>query len=131
MNTFGSGLDVTLVRPEVVLIEEPIFVTGNILPHKTTNLTPAVSGLIEEVHVGVGDRVNKGDALLTIRQSDIKLQVESSLPSCPPSTSSSTTPRGAVAVTVAVANPLRHTGSQGTCALLGRCHGRGRCCAAS
>ncbi len=76
MNTFGSGLDVTLVRPEVVLIEEPIFVTGNILPHKTTNLTPAVSGLIEEVHVGVGDRVNKGDALLTIRQSDIKLQVE-------------------------------------------------------
>tara|TARA_R110002073_G_scaffold2960_4_gene19792 strand:- start:7315 stop:8361 length:1047 start_codon:yes stop_codon:yes gene_type:complete len=75
VNAYSASQEVFLVKPSLVEINEPIFVTGNVLAYKMTNVTPMISGLIEAIHVRVGDRVLKGAPLLTIRQKDIKLQV--------------------------------------------------------
>ena len=47
-------------RPEQVHISEPILATGSVFAHKTTNIVPLVGGLIEEIRVNVGDRVDQG-----------------------------------------------------------------------
>ncbi len=57
-------------------LAESIVVTGSVLASKTTNLVPTVGGLIEEIYVKVGDKVEQGDPLLQLRQSDFELNVE-------------------------------------------------------
>ena len=64
------------VRPTNVEIVEPILSTGTILALRTTDLVPLVGGLVEEIMVGVGDRVEVGQALLRMRQRDFEITVE-------------------------------------------------------
>ena len=63
----------TLTRIDVA---EPIFATGSVFAHKTTNIVPKVGGLIEEIYVAVGDKVEQGDPLVRLRQDDFELNVE-------------------------------------------------------
>lgn len=46
------------------------------MPHKITDITPMISGLVAAVYVQVGDRVKKGQPLLRIRQNDVKLRIK-------------------------------------------------------
>ncbi|MFK7974498.1 MAG: efflux RND transporter periplasmic adaptor subunit [Halioglobus sp.] len=66
---------VTLATPVYADLSEPIFVTGTILARRTTNVTPMVGGLIEEIFVNVGSRVEKGQPLLRMRQKDFEVNV--------------------------------------------------------
>ena len=59
-----------------VELSEPIMATGTMAAHKITNITPMVSGLVEEVYVAVGDRVVKDQPLLRIRQTDVLLRIK-------------------------------------------------------
>ncbi len=61
---------------ESVQLVEPIFSTGTILAHKSTDLVPMVGGLIEEIYVAVGDRVEQGQPLLRMRQKDFEIKVD-------------------------------------------------------
>lgn len=65
----------SLTRAEIV---EPIFATGTVAAQKTTNIVPNVGGLIEEIYVAVGDKVEEGAPLVRLRQSDFELNVERS-----------------------------------------------------
>jgi len=67
-------LQITTVRQ--IEISEPIFATGTMMPHKITDITPMISGLVAAVYVQVGDRVKKGQPLLRIRQNDVKLRIK-------------------------------------------------------
>ena len=71
-----SSLNVHIV--EVVAAEhvEPIYTTGTVLALRTTELVPLVGGMVEEILVGVGDRVVGGQPLLRMRQSDFEIKVE-------------------------------------------------------
>lgn len=71
----SSPVTVTTATPETVSLSEPILVTGTILARRTTSITPMVGGLIEEVFVNVGSRVEKGQPLLRMRQKDFELKV--------------------------------------------------------
>jgi len=71
----SSPVNVTTAIPEYISLSEPIFVTGTILARRTTNITPMVGGLIEEIFVNVGSRVDKGQPLLRLRQKDFELRV--------------------------------------------------------
>lgn len=71
----SSSVNVTTATPESISLSEPIFVTGTILARRTTNITPMVGGLIEEVFVNVGSRVEKDQPLLRMRQKDFELKV--------------------------------------------------------
>lgn len=70
----AAELDLYPVQPEEMELVEPIHVSGNIAAHKTANLAPPVNGIVDSVHVGVGDRVEQDQPILTIRQIDLKLQ---------------------------------------------------------
>jgi|TARA_B100001964_G_scaffold51682_1_gene58373 RND family efflux transporter MFP subunit len=56
-------------------INDPIITTGTMSALKVTDISPMVSGLVDEVYVAVGDRVKKGDPLLRIRQTEIRLAI--------------------------------------------------------
>ncbi len=68
------AVSTTLATRETVT--EPITGTGTIIADKTTDLGPSVDGIIEEVMVRVGDRVNAEQPLFRTRDVDFKLQVE-------------------------------------------------------
>jgi len=74
--------EITEARPvrtallEPVQLVEPIFSTGTIVAQKKTDLVPMVGGLIEEIYVAVGDRVESGQPLLRMRQKDFQIKVD-------------------------------------------------------
>lgn len=72
----ANALPVQVTRVRQIEISEPIIATGTMMPHKITDITPMISGLVEEVYVQVGDRVIKGQPLLRIRQKDVKLRIK-------------------------------------------------------
>jgi len=53
----------------------PITASGSLTPTRQTDIGPSVDGIIEEVMVGVGSRVKKGDVLFRTRDVDIRLMV--------------------------------------------------------
>lgn len=71
-----SPIQVEVLRPKQSEIVEPIFVTGTVLAYKTTDIVPMVGGMVEEIMVGVGDRVKKGQPLLRMRLRDFEIKVE-------------------------------------------------------
>lgn len=60
----------TLVRDEAVV--EPIAATGEIIADKSTEISPRVDGVIDEIYVHVGDKVRRGDPLFMTRQTEYK-----------------------------------------------------------
>ena len=67
------------VRRLVVIETElvvPVFGTGTIAPHKTSKIGPRVDGIIEEIFVKVGDRVQSGDPLFRTRQVHYQIRVD-------------------------------------------------------
>jgi RND family efflux transporter MFP subunit len=55
---------------------EPVFGTGTIAAHKTTDIGPRVNGTIEEIFVQVGRRVEEGDELFRTRPVDYRIRVK-------------------------------------------------------
>jgi RND family efflux transporter MFP subunit len=56
-------------------IVEPVLGTGTIAPHKTTDVGPRVSGIVDAIFVAVGDRVEEGDPLFRTRTVDYEIRV--------------------------------------------------------
>jgi RND family efflux transporter MFP subunit len=56
-------------------IVEPVHGTGTLAPHKTTDVGPRVSGIVDAIFVAVGDRVEEGDALFRTRPVDYEIRV--------------------------------------------------------
>ena len=54
----------------------PVFGTGTIAAHKTTEIGPRVDGIIEEIFVKVGDRVEADDPLFRTRQVHYQIRVD-------------------------------------------------------
>jgi RND family efflux transporter MFP subunit len=56
-------------------IVEPILGTGTIAAHKTTDVGPRVSGIVDEIFVAIGDRVEEGGPLFRTRPVDYEIRV--------------------------------------------------------
>jgi RND family efflux transporter MFP subunit len=61
-----------VVRESIV---EPVLGTGTLAAHKTTEVGPRVSGIVDAIHVAVGDRVEEGDPLFRTRPVDYEIRV--------------------------------------------------------
>ena len=61
-----------VVRESIV---EPVLGTGTIAAHKTTDVGPRVSGIVDTIYVRVGDRVEDGDPLFRTRPIDYEIRV--------------------------------------------------------
>jgi RND family efflux transporter MFP subunit len=61
-----------VVREPIV---EPVLGSGTIAAHKTTDVGPRVSGIVDTIHVAVGDRVEEGDPLFRTRPVDYEIRV--------------------------------------------------------
>lgn len=62
-----------VVQTELVV---PVFGTGTIAAHKSTKIGPRVDGIIEEIFVKVGDRVESGAPLFRTRQVHYQIRVD-------------------------------------------------------
>jgi len=71
-----EALGVGAAKVERAKIAPHITGSGNITPIKLTDIGPSVDGIIQEVKVGVGDRVKKGQVLFRTRDVDLRLQVQ-------------------------------------------------------
>ncbi len=71
-----ADLNLHVVEVKTAEYVEPIFTTGTVLALRTTELVPLVGGMVEEILVGVGDRVVKGQPLLRMRQSDFEIKLK-------------------------------------------------------
>jgi RND family efflux transporter MFP subunit len=73
----SAPVSVPVASAEVVResLVEPVLGTGTIAAHKTTDVGPRVSGIIDAVHVAVGDRVEEGDPLFRTRPVDYEIRV--------------------------------------------------------
>lgn len=65
--------EIVVAREEIV---EPVYGTGTVTAHRTTDIGPRVSGIIEAIHVEVGDRVEEGAVLFQTRQVEYRIAVE-------------------------------------------------------
>jgi RND family efflux transporter MFP subunit len=81
----GEVADVSAPPPAVVIgateaveeaLVEPILGTGTIAAQKTTNISPRVDGIIEEIYVKVGDRVEAGAPLFRTREIDYRIRLD-------------------------------------------------------
>jgi RND family efflux transporter MFP subunit len=70
------AVTVTTAKVSKADISVPIMATGSLTPSRQTDIGPSVDGIIEEVMVGVGSRVKKGEPLFRTRDVEIKLQVQ-------------------------------------------------------
>jgi membrane fusion protein (multidrug efflux system) len=69
-------LDVWTVEVTQETIVEPVVGTGSIAPHKTSNIGPRVDGIVEEIFVRVGDRVERGEPLFRTREINYRIHVD-------------------------------------------------------
>jgi RND family efflux transporter MFP subunit len=72
----APAVDVWVVPVRAETIVEPIIGTGSIAAHKTSNIGPRVDGIIEEIYVRVGDRVEAGAPLFRTRDIDHRIRVD-------------------------------------------------------
>ena len=72
----ASPLSIGAVEARRESVVEPVFGTGTIAAHKTTEIGPRVDGIIEEIHVRVGDRVEAGDPLFRTREVDYRIRLQ-------------------------------------------------------
>ena len=63
----------TQVRRESLV--EPVLGSGTMAAHKTTDVGPRVSGIIDAIFVMVGDRIEEGDPLFRTRPVDYEIRV--------------------------------------------------------
>lgn len=71
--TSAVAIFTTSVREEAIV--EAIQATGEIIADKSTEITPRVDGVIDEIYVRVGDKVSRGYPLFMTRPTEYKNRV--------------------------------------------------------
>ena len=67
VSTAPAPVSVSGVPVQRESLVEPVIGTGTVAAEKTTRVGPRVTGIIEAIHVAVGDRVDAGAPLFTTR----------------------------------------------------------------
>jgi RND family efflux transporter MFP subunit len=70
----GAVSRVHAVAVEAMSLVEPVIGTGTLAAEKTTDVGARVSGIVERVHVRVGDLVREGDPLFALRSEDFRIR---------------------------------------------------------
>ncbi len=73
--TGPEPVSVAITRVDRDSIVRTLVGTGTLAAHKTTDVGPRVTGIIEEILVRVGDRVDAGAPLFRTRSSDYEIRV--------------------------------------------------------
>jgi len=71
--TAAVPVTISVVAKEAVIQE--VVGSGTIAAHKTTDIGPRVSGIVDKILVKVGDRVEAGDVLFHTRSDDYEIRV--------------------------------------------------------
>jgi len=74
----GAQVPVKTVQPvrEDITISE--LLSGKVVPEKIVNLPAEINGVVENIYVSVGDKVNKGDKILEFDKSQLLIQKKQS-----------------------------------------------------
>ena len=71
----AAPIKVETVKAESVDVAEPLIASGTIAAKQTSNIGVLSQGVVEIIHVRVGDRVTKGQALFQTRRVDYEQQL--------------------------------------------------------
>lgn len=71
-----SPVLVQTIQPELLNVSQPITVSGTIAAKQTSNIGALADGVVDQIFVVVGDRVQKGDKLFQTRQVDYRRRVD-------------------------------------------------------
>ncbi|MEC7754377.1 MULTISPECIES: efflux RND transporter periplasmic adaptor subunit [Roseivirga] len=72
----GGALPVNISVAKPKYIENKIKITGSILPNESIELKSEVSGLVMKIHFQEGQRVKKGDLLISLKDDELRAQLE-------------------------------------------------------
>ena len=67
-------VNISIISPKY--IENKIKITGSILPNESIELKSEVSGLVTKVHFNEGQEVKKGDLLISLKDDELRAQLE-------------------------------------------------------
>jgi len=71
-----AATPVIIDSPKEGTIEDSLLYSGNLLPERSIGVVSKVSGKVENVHVHEGDRVDRGQLLISIEKDVVRLQME-------------------------------------------------------
>lgn len=74
----GAQKSVKTVQPSRGDITITELLSGKVIPEKTVNLPAEINGVVEKLHVSVGDQVKKGDKILEFDKSQLLIQKKQS-----------------------------------------------------
>ena len=63
------------IREDITITE---LLSGKVVPEKTVNLPAEINGVVNEIYVSVGDKVNKGDKILEFDTRQLEIQKKQS-----------------------------------------------------
>lgn len=69
-------VNVTAIKVSTQQVNRDLQVSGTILPFETVDIKAEVSGLVEKIHFSEGQRVEKGQLLISLRADDLKAQIQ-------------------------------------------------------
>ncbi len=75
MEAMDMSIAMGIINPEPRQIVRPIYGTGTIAAAQTSDIGPSVSGIIEEIYVRVGARVDEGETLFRTEIENYELAV--------------------------------------------------------
>ncbi|MCF8001468.1 MAG: efflux RND transporter periplasmic adaptor subunit [Halanaerobiales bacterium] len=74
----GAQEPVKITQPQREDIAVTELLSGKVIPEKTVNLPAEINGIVDKLHVSVGDKVNKGDKILEFDKSQLLIQKKQS-----------------------------------------------------
>ncbi len=70
-----ESIEMSVTRPQMREIVQPIFGSGSISAVQSSDIGPQISGIVEEIFVRVGDRVEQGAPLFQIERDNFEFAV--------------------------------------------------------
>lgn len=70
--TATEPVEMSVTHPRVRQIVQPIYGSGTITAVQSSNISPEISGIVEEIYVHVGARVEVGDPLFQIKRDNFE-----------------------------------------------------------
>lgn len=74
----GAQVPVETTQPQREDIAVTELLSGKVVPDKTVNLPAEINGIVDKLHVSVGDKVNKGDKILEFDKSQLLIEKKQS-----------------------------------------------------
>lgn len=76
MNPLAGATAVTVQTAKLGNIESAVTYTGTVVPYEVVQVSPRVAGWLENIRVDVGDKVKKGQVMVSLDKTELRAEME-------------------------------------------------------